>query len=310
MARKSDNDGKNGNGQGREIVQVDKRRKEVRKMLHHNHNEIAKALNKMLDPDQFIRICMTHYSRGGDAMMKADPRSFIAACVEAAQLGLKPDSILGECYLIPRWNRDAKCYLVNFQLGYPGVIKLVRRGGEVSDIAPEVVCANDDFQVFLGTDRKIVHKPWYTRGKSEPGDVVAAYATAKLRDGSIAFKVTTKRDLDKAAAASGDPRNKEWSNVWNQHYDAMAMKTAVLRLAKWLPMPDDSKRVISRDEMREAGVMDEDMRATIDTLAQQAHRTEPSPARPSTLDDLVPGPGGPVIDTPPAEGQAGDPAGQ
>lgn len=285
MAKKN-SEKNNGNGQGREIATVQERARQVRSMLHHNEKEITKALGKMLDPAQFLRICMTHYQRGGKKMAEADPRSFVAACVEAAQLGLKPDSILGECYLIPRWNRQAGCVLVNFQLGYPGVIKLARRGGEVSDIAPEVVYENDTFEVVLGTERKIIHRPWYSEGRTEPGEVVASYATARLRDGTIAFKVVPRPELVRAAEASGDPRNKDWSDVWKDNFAAMAMKTAVLRLGKWLPMPDDSKRVIGRDEQREAGVTDDDMQVVIDTIGRERD-PDPEPSAPSTLDDLV-----------------------
>ena len=254
-----------------------------------NTGQITKALAKMLDPEQFIRICMTHYQRGGDTMRKADPRSFVAACVEAAQLGLKPDSILGDCYLIPRWDKNAGGVMVNFQLGYRGLMKLARRGGEVSEIAAEVVYANDEFDVQLGTDRRIIHRPWYILGKSDPGEVIAAYGTAKLSDGTQVFKVVTRRDLDAAAERSGDPRNKDLSNVWRQHFEAMCMKTAITRLGKWLPMPDDSKRALNRDEQREAGVVDGDLRAIIETLGREAHTTTPQPPdHPGSLDDLIP----------------------
>jgi recombination protein RecT len=288
-----------GNGQGREIVKVKERVGEVRQMLTQNEPEIRKALGKLLDPVQFVRICMTTYQRGGEAMMKADPRSFVAACVEAAQLGLKPDTILGECYLIPRWSKDANCTLVNFQLGYRGLIKIARRGGEVSDIAAEVVYENDRFEVRLGTERKIIHVPWYSCGAKEPGDVIAAYATAKLADESIAFKVMPKHEIDAAAERSGNPKDKKWSNVWLSHYGPMACKTAATRLCKWLPMPDESKRAIGRDEQREEGILDDDMRNVIDVVTTQPQQP---PEAPQTLDDLVPGGGQPDEPPHPADG--------
>lgn len=277
-----------GNGQGREIARPDQRVATVRGMLTQNQGEITKALGKELDPTQFVRICMTTYQRGGEQMMKADPRSFVAACVEAAQLGLTPDTILGECYLIPRWNKDADCILVNFQLGYQGLIKIARRGGEVSDIAAEVVYENDRFEVFLGTDRRIVHTPWFSCGKKEPGEVIAAYATAKLRDETIAFKVVPRAELDKAAERSGKPTDKKWSSVWRDHYDTMAMKTAARRLCKWLPLPDKTKRVISRDDLRDEGIMDDDLQNVIDVVTKEVDR-QPPPGAPKDLDDLLPG---------------------
>jgi recombinational DNA repair protein RecT len=45
----------------------------------------------------------------------------------------------------------------------------------------------------------------------------------------------------------------------------MAMKTAMLRHAKWLPMPDDCVRAVNVEERREQGQHDDDANDFIDT---------------------------------------------
>lgn len=257
-----------------QVATLDENRATVRSMLEKSSGEIEKALAGLIDPAKFSRICLTTYQRGGEKMAKADPRSFIAAVIEAAQLGLSPDGVLGECYLIPRWDWRLGCQAVNFQLGYPGMMKLIRRGGDVLEVVPEVVHENDEFEVTLGTSRGITHRPWFSLGKSEPGNVVAAYATARMRDGTMSFKTVTLPELHAAAEASGNPKDKEWSDVWRDHFAAMAMKTAVLRLCKWLPLPDTIARAFKRDEYREAGVADADLHAMIRQLGGTQQREE------------------------------------
>lgn len=220
-------------------------------MLTHNTPEISKALAKQLDPAQFVRTCITHYQRGDDRMLKADPRTFVMACVEAAQLGLKPDSALGECYLLPVWDSRSNGYVVDFRIGYQGMMKLARRSGDVLAISAEVAYENDLFEVVLGTEREIRHVPWYCNGASEPGEVIAAYATAKLEGGTVQFAVLTRSQLDRRAEKSGDPRNANPSNVWRDWYDPMARKSAVRELCKWLSMDDRSRAAMRRDDLLE-----------------------------------------------------------
>jgi recombination protein RecT len=266
----------------------------IRGMLDANSAQLDAALVKQIDKDQFVRICMTHFQRGGDRMMEADPRTFVAACVEAAQLGLKPDSILGECYLLPRKDKRANGgkggYAVNFQIGYRGVMKLVRRGGEVSEISAEIAYENDEFSVELGTSRRIVHRPWYTIGAKEPGKIVAAYAIAKLTDG-IQFKVLPESELVEISKMSGNPFDAKQSNVWANHPAAMRMKTASLRLCKWLPMPDDSKRALLRDDNRESGIEDSDASDIIESIVvrrdNHSARVD-ARSKATSLDDLIP----------------------
>lgn len=268
-----------------EIQTTQERIDKVKTMLGNNMEAIETALANMLDPKQFLRICMTTFQRGGKNMLAADPRSFVAACVEAAQLQMKPDSVLGDCYLIPRRDKESGLTLVNFQLGYRGAIKIVRRSGEVGDISPEVAYENDEFNVQYGTDRLITHRPWFVLGKSEPGKVIAAYNVAELKDGRKSFRVVTRDKLLEAAERSGDPRDKKWSNVWMNHFDEMAMKTAIWRHTKRLPVQDDAARILARDELRDSGMIDDDMKEMIERIKDMTHTTKRK--GPRSLDDLL-----------------------
>ena len=77
---------------------------------------------------------------------------------------------------------------------------------------------------------------------------------AKVRGSDeVTFRVLYGRDLDKVAAMSGNPKDDNMSDVWRDHYGEMAMKTALKRLCKWLPVSDDLKGAIIRDDIRDDG---------------------------------------------------------
>jgi phage RecT family recombinase len=163
-----------------------------------NEQKLTAALMERVDPKHFIQACMTHYLSGGSNMSKVDPLTFVKACVEAAQLGLKPDPVLGECYIIPRqisikkpdktWEKK---WVAQFQMGYRGVAKLVRRSDRVRDISPHVVYANDHFDVRLGTDGQIEHPPW-RRSRMARSRSAWSHATNSTRPRTQAETLATR----------------------------------------------------------------------------------------------------------------------
>lgn len=272
------------------IQTADQRVQMVRGMLDTNSSEIERALASRVPLDLFLRVCVTTYRSAGERMLDADPRTFIAAVVEAAQLGLLPEGHLGEAYLIPVWDKNfivgpnkRGAQVVQMRIGYPGLMKIARRCGDVKDIQAECVFANDEFNVTLGTERRIHHVPWYVIGRQDPGAIIAAYATGEIVGSQyLAFQVVPKRDLDRIATKSGNPKNDEPSNFWRDWPEPMSKKTAVRQLCKWLPIPDDARAAMNRDAAREAAG------EIIETTARE-------PATVKTLNDLVgpPSNGGP-----------------
>lgn len=70
--------------------------------------------------------------------------------MQAAQLGVEPNTPLGQAYLIPYRNHgQLEC---QFQLGYKGLIDLAYRSGEITSISAHEVCENDDFEYELSLD--------------------------------------------------------------------------------------------------------------------------------------------------------------
>lgn len=193
--------------------------------------EIGRALPKHLSPDRMARIATT-VLRQTPQLARCTPESFLGALMTASQLGLEPGP-LGEAYLVPFGNA------VTFIPGYRGLIKLARQSGQLVDIWAEIVYANDTFKQTLGLHRDLVHEP----ATGDRGKPVAAYAAAELKDGGRPFVVLTYAEIEAIRGRSRAGKNGPWVTDWN----AMAKKTVVKQLSKWLPLSAEFNSAVVMD---------------------------------------------------------------
>ena len=155
----------------------------------------------------------------------------------SAQLGLEPNGVGGQCYLIPY---GTNC---QFILGYRGMLDLVRRSGEITNISAELVYENDEYDICLGLDKTITHKP---NLKSDRGKVIFAYSVATFKDGSKDFIWMTKQDLEKVEKAS--PSSHKNDSPWKQWKEEMMKKSVIKRHCKTLPISAEIANRINTDE--------------------------------------------------------------
>lgn len=118
--------------------------------------EIKKALPSVITPERFTRMVFTALS-SNPQLKECSPQSFLGAMMQAAQLGLEPNTPIGQAYLIPYRNKGKlEC---QFQLGYKGGIDLAYRSGEIKDIQAHEVYENDTFEYEFGLEPKLKHIP-------------------------------------------------------------------------------------------------------------------------------------------------------
>lgn len=152
----------------------------------------------------------------------------------SAQLGLEPGT-LGQCYLIP-YGRECQ-----FQIGYKGMIELLRRSGQLKDIYAYSVYENDDFEITYGLDRNLIHKP----NLENKGNFLGCYCVAILKDGAKAFEYMTKEEIETHAKKF----SKTFGNgPWKTDFEAMAHKTVVKKMLKWLPLSVEFLENIEKDD--------------------------------------------------------------
>ena len=202
--------------------------------------EIRRALPSVLTPERFTRMALSAVNNT-PALAKCTPMSFIAALMNAAQLGLEPNTPLGQAYLIPYKNKGVlEC---QFQLGYKGMIHLAYRTGEIQIIQAQVVREYDEFLYQYGLEPKLVHCP----GEGERGDVTFIYGLFRTARGGYGFEVSNKADMDAFAARYSKAFDSNFS-PWKTNYEEMAKKTVIKRALKYAPVSADFQRALSTDE--------------------------------------------------------------
>lgn len=229
--------------------------------------EIGRALPKHMNPDRMARIATT-VLRQTPALARCTPESFLGALLTASQLGLEPGP-LGEAYLVPYGNT------VTFIPGYRGLVKLAFQSGRVQTLQAHVVHENDDFEYCYGLTPDLRHKP-ALRDRGEP---IAVYAAAVLKDGGSQFEVMSVADVEAIRRRSKAGNNGPWKTDWS----AMARKTVVKQLAKWLPLSTEFSDAVVRD-----GTIRTDTRDLVDVQPVYAEGEivdEPPAIHPTASDD-------------------------
>lgn len=212
--------------------------------------EIAKALPSVMTPERFTRITLSALS-ANPQLAHTTPSSFLGAMMTAAQLGLEPNTPLGQAYLIPYKNKGRlEC---QFQLGYKGLIDLAYRSGEVSIIQAHTVYENDEFSFELGLNPDLKHVPT----KDEKGDPVWFYGVFKTKDGGYGFEVMSVEDVKNHAKKYSQSYNSAYS-PWSKNFEEMAKKTVLKKVLKYAPLKSDFVRGLATDETVKTGI-DEDM---------------------------------------------------
>lgn len=202
--------------------------------------EIRKALPEVITPERFTRMALSALNTT-PKLRECTPMSFLAALMNAAQLGLEPNTPLGQAYLIPYNNKGVmEC---QFQIGYKGLIDLSYRNPQMQIISAQAVYENDEFEYELGLNPKLEHRP--TLG--DRGEVRLFYGLFKLVNGGYGFEVMSKTAMDAYA--------KEYSKVfdssfspWKSNYIGMAKKTVIKQALKYAPLKTDFRKALSNDE--------------------------------------------------------------
>lgn len=198
--------------------------------------EIGRALPRHMSPDRMARIATT-VLRQTPALGRCTPESFLGALMTASQLGLEPGP-LGEAYLVPYGNT------ATFIPGYRGLVKLAYQSGMVATVAAHVVHAADQFDYELGLDPFLRHKPTLSDDLSaEGGKVIAVYAIVKFKDGASNFEVMSVAQIEAIRKRSKASTNGPWVTDW----EAMARKTVLKRLSKWMPLSSEFAAAVAHD---------------------------------------------------------------
>lgn len=231
--------------------------KTMKDYLKSMEGEIAKALPSMITAERFTRIAFSALS-ATPALNSVTPQSFLGAIMTSAQLGLEPNTPLGEAYVIPYGGK------ATFQLGYKGLIALAYRSGNISTIQAHIVYENDEFEYFFGIEPQLKHIP----AMKDRGNPIYCYAMYKTKDGGFGFDVMSIDDIRSHARKYSKSFN---SGPWQSDFESMAKKTVLKRALKYAPLSIEVSRNITSDDSIRSRI-GEDM-SLVDTEYVEAEGT-------------------------------------
>lgn len=232
--------------------------------------EIKKALPSVITPERFTRMALTAISVN-PKLAECTPQSFMGALMNAAQLGLEPNTPLGQAYLIPFENKRqvngkwTKVPEVQFQIGYKGLIDLAHRSGEFLSIQAHEVYENDEFDYEYGLEPKLYHKPTMVNR----GNIICYYAIYKLKNGGSGFEVMSKEDIAEHAKKYSQSFNSNYS-PWTKNFDEMAKKTILKRVLKYAPIKTDFQRNIAEDSTIKTELSDDMSEVSAENVFENA----------------------------------------
>lgn len=237
---------------------------------------VAESVPKHVNGERIFRVFSAAVGRQ-PLLAQADMRTFVGACLSFGQLGLEPNSPLGQAYLIPFkrkiWNpetrkRDKEIVEIQPLTGYQGMLDLAYRSPLVTSVQAHVVLEGDTFEYDYGTEAFLRHKPYLGKNAGER-ETVCAYMVARLQDG-FAFEIVPWGEVEKIrnksqaymraldakdeAAQQGRSPPKTYTEApWVAHPIAMARKTAVRAGIRYVPRSVEMANAIALEDAGEAG---------------------------------------------------------
>lgn len=221
------------------ITPEKKEQKSMQSYIKAMEGEIKKALPSVITPERFTRMVLSAISTN-QKLGSCTPASFLGAMMSAAQLGLEPNTPLGQAYILPYMNKGV--LEAQFQLGYKGLIDLAYRSGEVELVQAHIVYANDEFECEFGLEPKLKHVP----ASKDRGEAVKVYAMFKTKSGGYGFEVMSMDDV-KAHASKYSKAYSSSFSPWATNFEEMAKKTVLKKCLKYAPLKSDFVRGIVQD---------------------------------------------------------------
>jgi recombination protein RecT len=210
--------------------------------------QFALTLPEHIPVERFNRVVSTAVQQSPE-LLDADRKSLFLACQQAAQDGLLPDGKEGALVIFNNkikgqdGEKDQWKKTVRWMPMVRGILTKLRQSGQVKMPHVDVVYEKDSFRQWADDDGPhIVHEPVSFGDRGQP---LGAYAIAKLNTGEAVVEVMAKADILAVKNVSKAKDFGPWSGPFEFE---MWKKTVLRRLSKRLPMSNEERQAMERDD--------------------------------------------------------------
>lgn len=188
--------------------------------------------------DRF-RATVANALRKNPDLQKCSSDSILGSALRSAQLNLEPNDPRNLCHLVP-YGREC-----TWQLGYGGVIELLRRAVPGVKVEGRAVFPNDEFDLSFD-EGWVKHRPHVVAqpGAGRGGDAYYWYVRVTYPDGSAHVHGLDKEGVEYHRSFS---KMKD-GQMWAKSYDAAALKSTVLDMRRWLPQSVELALALASDD--------------------------------------------------------------
>jgi len=191
--------------------------------------------------DHFLEVVYSELRRT-PKLAECTPGSVLGAVFTLAQIGLEPGP-LGLAYIEPRRNHGVMEARPGIM--YRGFIQLAYNSARLASITAQTVYKNDRFRYNLGTA-----EVWHDFDLEEDrGPSIGYYARATIKEGDPILKVMGKSEVKKYREFSQSFKRGygPWADENSVQFDAMGLKTVLLRLEPSLPKSSELAYAVAAD---------------------------------------------------------------
>jgi recombination protein RecT len=92
---------------------------------------------------------------------------------------------------------------------------------------------------------------WERKDPQDQGSIISYYSYYKLKSGGSGYKVMSKTEIEKHRDQFTKSKDKDTGAVtgpWRDNFDAMALKTCIKQMVKFMPMTVEVQEQLAKDE--------------------------------------------------------------
>lgn len=200
----------------------------IRDQLRRLKPDLRDAMLKKMDENYVISIA-TSVLRLRPDLAECTPISIISGIFLSMQTGLSLDPVQKLASLVPRNNKKTGKKEANFMPEYRGYQFLAWNAEKIL-IHADLVYKGDTFEYRIDNGKEIVNHAPNVFG--DRGELQGCYAVATFPDGRYKVAVMPIKEVEmiRSRAPGAD------SGPWKTDYTEMVRKTAIRRIAKFIPL--------------------------------------------------------------------------